>query len=88
VIPIPHFPSIRSRGSELGTTRTDQPTPFGDEPGLRMAKTSGCVEASLVSQNGQNPVPLTNFVKSKSEGRTVEVSAMITQRPVKMSLRI
>jgi hypothetical protein len=53
-----------------------------------MAKTSGGVEASLVSQNGQNVVSLANLVKWKSAGRTAALSAMITQRPVKTSFRI
>ena len=53
-----------------------------------MAKTSGGVEASLVSQNGQNVVSLANLLKWKSEGRTAVVSAMITHRPVNTSLRI
>jgi hypothetical protein len=56
-------PSIRNRGAELGTTRTCQPSPLETEPVLRMAKTSGGVQASLVSQNGQNPVCLTNLLK-------------------------
>ncbi len=37
----PNSPSIRNSGLELGTTRTDHPGPLGDEPGFRMAKTSG-----------------------------------------------
>jgi hypothetical protein len=43
----------------LGTTRTDQPGLFADESGRRIAKASGGVEASLVSQNGQKVVSLT-----------------------------
>lgn len=43
----PRSPSIRNRGATFGTTRTDPPGLFADDPGLRMAKTSGGVEASL-----------------------------------------
>jgi multidrug efflux pump subunit AcrA (membrane-fusion protein) len=59
----PKSPSIRNRGAELGTTRTDHPGLLGDEPGFRIAKTYGGVAASFVSQKGQKVVSRTNFLK-------------------------
>jgi hypothetical protein len=56
-------PSIRKRGREFGTTLTDPPGPLGEDARLRMAKTSLGVAASLLSQNGQKPVSLANFLK-------------------------
>ena len=37
--------------------------PLGEEPGFRIAKTSGGVAASLLSQNRQKPVCFANFLK-------------------------
>ncbi len=60
---------------------------FAGKPLHRMAKISGGVEASCVSQKGQNVVSRVNFLKRRSPGRTASVSATITHRPVKTSLR-
>ena len=46
---------MRSAGNLFGTTRNDQPGPFGAESGVRMARISGGVFSSLPGQNTQLP---------------------------------
>src|SRR5271167_5277266 len=76
------------RKNPMPTTRTDHPGPLAIDPARRMAKTSGGVDASLLSQNGQNAESRSRGLTRNDDGWTAFVSATITQRPVKTSFRI
>src|SRR3989304_2647379 len=83
-------PSTARAGNLLGTTRTHQPGPLRELPGLRKASTSGGVICSLPGQKGQlslSPWATGVCAAAKSLGLFARSVAMTTHSRVIGSLR-